>query len=171
MIGVLKWEMAQIWSCGWVLDWVKTRKFLYLTRTQRGLETSVHNWSLRQSLQLLIWFDLIWFDIINNDGIKEEKDEHWAGLLCFHNPTLLTCILIHSCWWIYSLARKMILDPLQLIHFHSFIYFRFVELHFQMLGFSPRPLKPYRLDNYLFFQVFIFSRKFVYLPTIFTIHD
>ena len=56
MIGVLKWEMAQILSCGWVLDnfKVKTRKFLYLTRTRGGLETPVHYWSFRQSLQLLI---------------------------------------------------------------------------------------------------------------------
>ena len=52
-----------------------------------------------------------------------------------------------------------ILDPLQLIHFHSFIYFRFVELHFPMLGFSPRLLKHYRLDNWFVFSgVYIFSK-------------
>jgi len=60
--------MAKIWSCGWALRKYKVKKkedkTHFFNRLNRrpglknhewgGLETPIHNWSLWQSLQLMI---------------------------------------------------------------------------------------------------------------------
>jgi len=61
MSGIRKRGMAQIWSCGLALRNYK-KEYINLTfgrpglknQKWRGLETPIHNWSLRPSLQLMI---------------------------------------------------------------------------------------------------------------------
>ena len=71
MLGILKWGMAQIWSCGWALCKYKvikkSSKHIFFCFNRRPglktqewgwLETPIHNWIHWPSLQLMICFDL-----------------------------------------------------------------------------------------------------------------
>ena len=53
MLGILKWGMAKIWSCGWALRKYKVKKSTYKqlaglkNQDWGGLETPIHYWSFK----------------------------------------------------------------------------------------------------------------------------